>query len=168
MLEFNITHQSVKRVDRFAPATDSVDYLKAKFNFLTEDWTGTTKKALFREDKSTKPYEVLINSDGVCSVPWEVLVSPDNKFSALSGGIVKIFVSVVGATGTVTIPTNEVRIEINISGLAESLNTTEPTPDVYQQFVKEAQEIADAIGDIDSAVITLNEIADSLIGGESE
>lgn len=133
MLEFNIRNQTIDRIDRFSPATDSVDYLTAKFNFLTEDWTGKTKKALFRS--GTVSYEAAINASGVCTVPWEILVAPDNKFSVLSGGCIKIFVSVVGTADTVTMPTKETRVELSVSGLTESLNGSAPTPDIYQQFV---------------------------------
>ena len=132
MLEFNVKNQTISRVDRFDPATDSVDYLTAKFNFITADWDGKTKKALFRS--GTVSYEAAINASGVCTVPWEVLVSPENKFSALSGCI-KIFVSVVGTSGTIQIPTKECRVELGVSGLTESLNGAEPTPNLYEQFV---------------------------------
>lgn len=47
MLEFNIFNQTISRVDRFNPATDSVNYLTAKFNFLTDDWDGKVKKPCF-------------------------------------------------------------------------------------------------------------------------
>ena len=134
MLEFDIKNQTISRVDRFNPATDSVDYLTAKFNFLTDDWDGKTKKALFRS--GTVSYEVAINSSGVCVVPWEVLVSPENKFSALSNGKVKMFVSAVGTSGTVQIPTNECQVEISMSGLTETLNGVEPILTIQQQFVK--------------------------------
>lgn len=133
MLEFNIKNQTISRVDRFDPATDSVDYLTAKFNFITADWDGKTKKALFRS--GTVSYEAAINASGVCTVPWEVLVSPENKFSALSGGCIKIFVSVVGTSGTIQIPTKECRVELGASGMTESLNGAEPTPNLYEQFV---------------------------------
>lgn len=133
MLEFNIKNQTISRVDRFNPATDSVDYLTAKFNFLTADWDGKTKKALFRS--GTVSYEAAINASGVCNVPFEVLVSPENKFSVLSGGWIKIFVSVVGTSGTVQIPTKECRVEIGASGLTETLNGATPTPNIYEQFV---------------------------------
>lgn len=133
MLEFNIKNQTISRVDRFNPATDSVDYLTAKFNFISTDWDGVTKKALFRS--GTVSYEAAISASGICKVPFEVLISPDNKFSVLSGGCIKIFVSVVGTSGTMTIPTKECRVEIGASGLTETLNGAEPTPDIYQQFV---------------------------------
>ena len=133
MLEFNIKNQTISRIDRFNPATDSVDYLTAKFNFLTTDWDGITKRALFRS--GTVSYDAAINASGVCNVPWEVLVSPENKFSALSGGCIKIFVSVVGTSGTIQIPTKECRVEIGASGLNETINGAAPTPNIYEQFV---------------------------------
>lgn len=137
MLEFNITGQSIKRIDRFSPATDSVDYLMAKFNFSTTDWDGKTKKALFRSGSVS--YEAAINASGVCKVPFEVLIAPENKFAAFSGGCIKIFVSVVGTSGTIQIPTNECRVEISTSGLTETINGADPTPNVYEQFVTTIQ-----------------------------
>lgn len=35
MIELNVKNQKLQRVDKFSPATDSVDYLTVKFNFLT-------------------------------------------------------------------------------------------------------------------------------------
>lgn len=142
MLEFNVTNQTLKRVDKFSPATDSVDYLTAKFNFLTEDWDGKAKKALFRS--GTVSYEAAIGESGTCVVPWETLVAPESKFSTLSGGCVKIYVTVVGTLNTVTLPTKECRVEIAVSGLTETLNGAEPTPDIYEQFVTTVQADNDA------------------------
>lgn len=165
MLEFNVKNQTISRVDRFNPATDSVDYLTAKFNFLTDDWDGKTNKALFRN--GTESYETLINSNGVCTVPWEILVAPENKFSALSGGMVKMFVSVVGVSGPVKIPTKECRVEMSMSGLTESINGAEPTPDIYQQFVTEVQETKALVGEIDTALDSIIALQEEYIGGDA-
>jgi len=40
MLLFEVSGQSLKRTDRFDPATDSQEYLKAKFTFNSSDWSG--------------------------------------------------------------------------------------------------------------------------------
>ena len=151
LLEFKVTKQTIKRVDRLDPATDSVDYLEAKFDFTTNDWDGKVKTALFR--LGTKVYKSIVNSSGVCTVPWEVLVASSESTSSL-GSKNKVFVSLTGTTGSVVITTNEVRVELATSGKAygDGENSGTPTPDEFTQFVNTVKDEVATINDTAEAV----------------
>ncbi len=139
MLKFNVTNQTLCRADRFSPATDSVEYLKAEFNFVTDDWAGATIRAIFRLGE--KKYDALIKN-GVCTVPHEVLVCTSEGY--LQGRRSnKIFVTLVGIIGETRITTNEVRIDLAVSGYGETEGSSEVTPDVFTQFVNEVKADAD-------------------------
>lgn len=133
MLEFKVTNQLLVRVDKFNPATDSVDYLKAKFLFSTTDWSGKTKTALFRS--GTKTYKKILNSDGTCTIPSEVLVASSDSKSRIASNTNKIYVSLIGEYSTTRITTNEVKVEFNLSGYGDALTPSAPTESEYQQIV---------------------------------
>ena len=141
LLEFKVTNQTIKRVDKFDPATDSVDYLQATFNFATNDWNGKGKTALFR--LGTKTYAVVINNNQ-CIVPYEVLVASSESRSGL-GCNNKIFLTVVGTSGTTRITTKEIRIELATSGYTEGETPAEPTADVYDQILTAYGEVQETL-----------------------
>ena len=127
MLEFNIRNQEISRIDNFSPAEKSVKYLIAKFNFKTEDWNDTVKRAIFRNVKSKVEKDTMLEDDS-CIVPWEVLVGSSD-----------IEVSVHGVLDTEDITTN-----VAVFNLDRTLHggsaSQEPSPTVYEQMLKEMQE----------------------------
>lgn len=131
MLKFNVFNQRLIRVDKNNPATDSVEYLEAQFIFNTDDWNGKTKTAIFT--KGTSSYTVLLDSKGVCKVPFEVLQS--NESSKLLGNTDKISVTLVGIYDNVRITTNELKINLNYSGYSEGQEPSEPTAEMYEQIL---------------------------------
>ena len=135
MLEFNIRNQEISRIDNFSPAEKSVEYLIAKFNFKTEDWSEATKRAIFRNVKSKVEKDTMLEDD-FCIVPWEVLVGSSD-----------IEVSVHGVIGTEEITTNVVVFNLSRT-LQGGSATQEPSPTVYEQMaemVKETKEIAQSV-----------------------
>ena len=156
MLEFIITNQTIKRVDKFIPATDSVNYLTANFTFATDDWGGTGKTALFRVGTTT--YEVVINNNQ-CTVPFEVLVASSESRSGL-GIENKIFLTVVGVKETTRITTKEIKVKLKTSGYTEGLTPAEPTPNQYDQILA-------AYGNIETALDSIITIQETLIGGDA-
>lgn len=131
MLKFNVFNQKLVRTDKNNPATDSVEYLEAQFTFNTDDWNGKAKSAIFT--KGTSSYTVLLDSKGVCKVPFEVLQS--NESSKLLGNTDKISVTLVGIYDNVRITTNELKINLNYSGYAEGQEPSEPTAEMYEQIL---------------------------------
>lgn len=137
MLEFNIRNQEISRIDNFSPAEKSVKYLIAKFNFKTEDWNETIKRAIFRNVKSKVEKDAMLEDDS-CTVPWEVLVGSGD-----------IEVSVHGISGTKDITTDVAMFDLNRT-LQGGSATQEPSPTVYEQMLKEMQqtkEIAQSVRD---------------------
>ena len=135
MLEFYIKNQTMERIDKNEPATDSVNYLQAKFTFATSDWYGYIKVALFR--LGNKSYKATINSKVFCNVPHEVLKATADTYSKLYGNCNKVYVTVYGNSGSARVTTNELLIQIKPSGYTEGENSEEPTPDIYAQFVEQ-------------------------------
>lgn len=129
MLEFNVRNQSISRVDNMLYAEKSINYLEAKFNFLTEDWRDLTKSATFENKKGKIVKDAILNNDK-CLVPWEVLEEKG-----------KIEVSVYGVDINTKITTNIASFNLydTISGGSA---TQDPTPDVYQQIIDMIEDIA--------------------------
>lgn len=74
-LRFNIRGQTISRADRFIVVSGSVNYLRAKFSFLTPDWDGLAKVAIFSRD-GVEPVQMYIGQDGVVLVPWTHIAEP--------------------------------------------------------------------------------------------
>ena len=76
-LQFEVTHQTVNRVDTFKPVAGSKGYLSAHFEFLTDEWNNTVTAIFTKGDIS---YEVLLDADNNCVVPWEVITEGGDIF----------------------------------------------------------------------------------------
>lgn len=108
MLEFSVNGQTLTRTDKFSPASDSVDYLTAKFNFKSSEWSGKAKTALFRLGDNV--YTVLIGTGNTCKVAPEVLAHQNSRYFRENGG--EFHVSVLGEYNTIKITTNEITVKI--------------------------------------------------------
>ena len=124
-LEFDIINQRIARRDNNYIVADSRNYLTAKFNFITEDWDGISKTALFR--RGAKTYEMLLNANGECQVPTEVLEHGT------------VFVSVFGGN---LITVDSTSVEIHASGYEQGQTPAEPTPDIYAQIMDKMDKLA--------------------------
>lgn len=121
-ITFQITNQWIIRTDAFKVVSDSRDYLYASFSFLTSEWSGKTATAIFRN--SNHAYEVVIDQDGTCLVPWEVLKKSAGNFE------VSVFAGDL-------ITANAARVQVYKSGYSDNLESgTDPTPSVYAQIVE--------------------------------
>ena len=129
MLKFNVRNQSISRIDNFRPAEKSIKYLLAQFDFKTEDWKETVKTAVFRNTKTGKPYDAILD-ENTCVVPWEVL-SESGVFE----------VSVYGVKddgGRITTDIDVVNLNRTIYGGSA---TQEPSPTVYEQILHNMKHI---------------------------
>jgi hypothetical protein len=131
MLLFEVKNQMLKRLDVVEPATDSQQYLKAKFTVNDADWNGKVKTAYFRLGDVV--YKVLLNSNNECIVPSEVLIHSESRYAKTHGS--KFFVSLVGEYSTTRITTNELQIDLNSSGYSDALTPEKPTENEYQQIL---------------------------------
>lgn len=142
-LKFDVNAQTLSRTDKNNPATDSVDYLTAKFTFNSAEWNGIEKVALFKSGDVLK--EARLNASGVCVVPWEVLVKDTSTQGRIYGDSNRFYVSVVGINGNVQIPTVTVRVDLGASGYGEGTESEDPTPDLYAQYVADVKGYADSV-----------------------
>lgn len=133
MLKLNIFNQRLSYFADSEVVADSKGYLAFTLE-TSEDWANYVGKTVqFTRDGVT--YSVTNIMDNVeYAVPWEVLVGAGtmyvNAFAVADGG--------KRAT------TNQIAVEIIASGLNEDdLKPTDPTPDIFQQYVEQVQENAD-------------------------
>lgn len=132
MLKLNIFNQRLSYFADSEVVADSKGYLSFTLE-TSEDWANYVGKTVqFTRDGKT--YSVTNIMDNVeYAVPWEVLVGAGimyvNAFAVADGG--------KRAT------TNQIAVEITASGLNEDdLKPTDPTPDIFQQYVEQVQENA--------------------------
>ena len=118
-LEFAINKQIIFRIDKEKPVADSVNYLKAHFDF-SDDWNGEITAIFKAEDKKFSPKEQILNN-GECFVPWEVLTGTYFTVSAFCGNLHTA---------------NEIRVDLIRSGYIKGETPQPPTPDVYTQIIE--------------------------------
>lgn len=120
-LEFHVVKQSIKRTDGNAPVSDSVNYLTAEFNFDSSDWDNTTKTATFRNNGTV--YTVILDANGKCVVPWEIIENGKMKVSVYGDG-----------ANDYRITADTVEVAILASGYSEGEESQQPTPTQYEQL----------------------------------
>ena len=125
-LLFEVTHQTINRIDTFKPVAGSKNYLSAHFDFLTDEWKDLTKTAIFKYNDTN--IEMILDENDDCLVPWE---------SIKNAGI--IYVSVFAGS---LITVNQSVAHIYESGYTDDLESeTEPTPSVYAQLLAKLDEL---------------------------
>lgn len=50
ILQFTVTNQTMERTDEFTVVEGSENYLRARFTFVTSDWDGLIKTAVFIDE----------------------------------------------------------------------------------------------------------------------
>lgn len=120
-LYFNIRNQSISRVDNMKVVSMSHNYIVAHFDFLTEDWDGVSKLAIFTKGETS--YKMTMNQNNETFVPWELLEDV---------GTIKV--SVYGGD---LITANTAQIVVEQSGYTtDAENEHLPTPDVWEQLLE--------------------------------
>ena len=135
-LQFSVKDQFISRKDEFKPVAKSKNYLYAEFLFLTNEWQGTAT-AIFRNPDDA--YEVLLDENNTCLVPWEILDAEYGEFyvSVFCGDLVTA---------------NKARVRLYQSGYSDDLESSQPpTPGVYEQIISRL----DSMGhDVDGGLFT--------------
>lgn len=128
-LRFEIKHQTIRRTDDFNPYDKTERYLYAHFDFVTEEWKGKVVTAIFRNNNVA--YEVILDKNFECEVPWETLCTDDHY----------IQVSAFANDGTL-ITVGSASVFVAPSGYGDDLETSEdPTPSVYAQIMARLEEV---------------------------
>lgn len=155
ILKFYVKHQTLYLLSRDPVVADSSGYLQANFQF-TDDWAGTDKTAQFKRTESTlitdgKPlfYDIAVDSDGNCTVPWEVLVG-EGTFN------VNVYGQKTGTDGTTvkTITVNSVDVPVGESGLTTGETPLVPTKSKYESMYEAIVKTETNVETIQKAVTT--------------
>lgn len=138
MLEFNVRNQKLSRIDSFEPAEKSVGYLKAKFNFLSDEWKNAesvTLRARNRDDSIVHETKI-VNNEAI--VPWEAL----DKVGMF---LIALYAEIDGAEITTSAET------IGLSGTLDSgENTNPPTPTAFDELEQRVEKLEQSGGgDVD-------------------
>lgn len=134
MIKFRIFNQRLSYYGDSEVVADSKGYLTFILE-TSEDWANYVGKTVqFTRDGKT--YSVTNISDGVeYVVPWEVLVG---------AGVMQVNAFAVSMVGSKRATTNEIQIEVIDSGFnPDDLKPTDPTPDIFEQYVQQVQKNAD-------------------------
>lgn len=90
-IKFNIEAQTLTRLNESpaTPASGSKNYLKCKFNFLTDDWKGLVKIASFKNEQGKEYNKYLGKGNiGECFVPYDVLKGDYFRVSVYGGDLI--------------------------------------------------------------------------------
>ena len=124
-ITFALHNQLIERTDNNTVAAGSRNYITAKFDPQTDDWTAPIT-AIFGN------YSVVLDAENKCTVPWEVLANPGRvAVSAFCGDL---------QTSTVT------TFYVVPSGYKDTETPKPPTPSVYLQLTEMTQEAIEASG----------------------
>lgn len=77
-LEFVVDGQMITRVDDIFVASGSKNYLKAHFEFLSDEWKGKIFPIFYckRVGRPKRPFSLSLDENNECFIPWEVLALP--------------------------------------------------------------------------------------------
>ena len=118
------------RMESAVVASNTIDYLAARFVFQTEDWDGAAKTAVF--EGTGKTYSVLLTDDAI---------SPEDHLNLAAGEWIVHLVGTkaVGET-TQRITTTQVRFMVDESGAVSGEALPEVTASYGEQILAQAQE----------------------------
>lgn len=107
--------------EREPVTSGSVNVYKVQFEF-SPDWNGMERVAVFTAGR--KSVSVLLDENGCCTIPWEVLYQPK----------VKLFCGVYGKKGgTMVLPTVYADLDWILTGVEPGSTSRPATPDLWQQ-----------------------------------
>lgn len=136
IINLSVKNQFLAKESNVHSVELSQNYIRCIFDFLTTDWDGTDKTAVFKNSKTGKTYEVMLDNDA-CMIPPEVLSN---------NGYVQI--SVYGSRDSYRITSSIVSFE-NDKTLFGGLASEGPTLTVYEQLLNRLHEKADNIQYVD-------------------
>ena len=129
MMTFYVYGQRL-RMESAVVASNTIDYLAARFVFQTEDWDGAAKTAVF--EGTGKTYSVLLTDDAI---------SPEDHLNLAAGEWIVHLVGTkaVGET-TQRITTTQVRFMVDESGAVSGEALSEVAASYGEQILAQAQE----------------------------
>lgn len=132
VINLSVKNQNLIKESEVIGVEMSQDYIQCIFVFLTADWNDTDRTAVFKNSKSGKIYEVILDNDA-CMVPWEILTDSGH-----------VSISVYGVKGTYRITSTIVSFSVEKT-LFGGLKGKVPSLTVYEQLLNRLHEKADNI-----------------------
>ena len=115
-------------------AQSNIDMVRLSVTF-DDTWNSlTTKSAVFTTSLSSKPYEVLLSSEGNCLIPYEVLANAGKLFITIKG--INTSTGATKATSRLTVKVLEGNPAVIVS---------EPSPNIYHQLLTAFSRISNII-----------------------
>lgn len=127
IVSFALKNQIIRRTDYNIVVAQSKNYLRARFDALSDDWIGPIT-AIFND------YVVVLDENNECLVPWEVLQNP---------GVVSVS-AFCGDLHTASVAT----MVVKPSGYVDGETPEPPTPDVYAQLTGLVQNAVDTANSV--------------------
>lgn len=167
-LVFRVENQNLTSDTSIKLISDSMNYIRAKFNFVSSDWDNvTTRLALFQhndvETGESGFYFQILDKNDRCYIPYECLTAG------------KLLVSIVGYINTaekyVRITTTSAVFTIEQSGyISDAEEALEPSESIYEQILTNYSEavikmdeiMASATNRYDAAIEVLNNTKDQM------
>lgn len=135
VINLSVKNQTLIKECECSSVEMSQNYIECKFAFLTSDWDGTDRTAIFKNAKTGDPYEVMLENDA-CTVPWEVLTT---------NGSVNI--SVYGTKGEEGYRITTTIVSFSVAKtLFGGIKGKQPSLTVYEQLLNRLHKKADNIG----------------------
>ena len=129
MMTFYVYGQRL-RMESAVVASNTIDYLAARFVFQTEDWDGAAKTAVF--EGTGKTYSVLLTDDAI---------SPEDHLNLAAGEwIVHLVGTKAVSETTQRITTTQVRFMVDESGAVSGEALPEVAASYGEQILAQAQE----------------------------
>lgn len=152
-ITFQVRNQIIARTDTFRVVAKSHDYLRASFDFLTDDWNEANAKTAIFTGVDGKAYEVLLDANGDCEVPWECIREQGYMYVSVYGGSLitvnraKVFAMQSGyredtENGLESTPTMAEQI---MGYFDETIGTVTNNAQIAQDASEEAREILEQI-----------------------
>ena len=116
-------HGKLTIIKNYTPASETVNGVKVEIDFRSDEW-GDLKKTVGFYRGPDSYGQLLADNKVSCEVPWEVLVE-DGSY----------YVNVIGISENCTLTTNRVQLRINLGGYKNLIETSTPTPTLYEQLL---------------------------------
>jgi len=141
ILKFEISNQTIIRTDDFRVVEKSKNYLNSEFTFITDEWSGLTKTAIFACKNGA--YSVILENDS-CRVPWECLSEEGTiAVSVFAGDLITV---------------GKAYVKVYPSGYLEDAITPKlPPTDVFAQILSLLSKKGDALSYKGSTLSLLSE-----------
>ena len=121
--------------ERITIPADTLNYVRFDYEF-DKDWDNTLKTAYFKNSNVDMVYQVPLDLDDGCLIPWEVLVLPGRLFMNLKG------IQMTDSVVSYQITTEPISFDVIHDSMTDAIPSIPPSPTEYERFVANVEEAA--------------------------